>query len=443
MAIALVSPLAAILFAAVLAFWGLKSPAGSLCLKSSPIRNVAFTPHQVPLDCQSTCPGGAHSDPGNRLSKAEARYRGQVHGPESLAFDPSGCGPYASIADGRVMRRRCDLAAQDDATWRTGSGSGWDDGARVDDVWETFALTSADRNASCGSGSGWEDVCGRPLGIRFNKRTGDLYIADAYKGLQKVGPQGGVAETLLTEVEGQPMMFTNDLDIDSDGFVYLTDSSDKYRRRQYMLELAEAGPYGRLIKYDPSSGVAQVLMRGLRFANGVSLSRDESYLLVCETTVSRIHRFWLKGAKAGTSEVFAHLPGYPDNIRRGRIAATSGVVDDNGNSMASEGGDFFWVAIHTRRMAFISWLQRQPWLRTALLSLSVQVPVKKTALILGLDGDGNVVEVLEDVNGRRVTTISEVEERVIYEKQGDERSIQRRELWLGSVINDYIGVYTL
>jgi hypothetical protein len=28
-----------------------------------------------------------------------------------------------------------------------------------------------------------EHVCGRPLGLRFDKRTGDLYIADAYFGL--------------------------------------------------------------------------------------------------------------------------------------------------------------------------------------------------------------------------------------------------------------------
>ncbi|CAL5333810.1 unnamed protein product [Camellia sinensis] len=36
-------------------------------------------------------------------------------------------------------------------------------------------------------------VCGRPLGLRFDKKTGDLYIADAYFGLQVVGPNGGLA----------------------------------------------------------------------------------------------------------------------------------------------------------------------------------------------------------------------------------------------------------
>lgn len=76
-----------------------------------------------------------------------------------------------------------------------------------------------------------EHICGRPLGLRFDKRTGDLYIADAYMGLLKVGPEGGLATPLVTEAEGVPLGFTNDLDIDDDGTVYFTDSSISYQRR--------------------------------------------------------------------------------------------------------------------------------------------------------------------------------------------------------------------
>lgn len=76
-----------------------------------------------------------------------------------------------------------------------------------------------------------EHICGRPLGLRFDKRTGDLYIADAYFGLLKVGPQGGLAAPLTTEAEGVPFNFTNDLDIDEEGNVYFTDSSTNYQRR--------------------------------------------------------------------------------------------------------------------------------------------------------------------------------------------------------------------
>lgn len=76
-----------------------------------------------------------------------------------------------------------------------------------------------------------EHICGRPLGLRFHKKTGDLYIADAYFGLLKVGSNGGLATPLTTEAEGVPLNFTNDLDIDEEGNIYFTDSSTNFQRR--------------------------------------------------------------------------------------------------------------------------------------------------------------------------------------------------------------------
>lgn len=77
-----------------------------------------------------------------------------------------------------------------------------------------------------------EHICGRPLGLRFDHETGDLYIADAYLGLQVVGSSGGLATPLVQQFEGQPLLFTNDLDIDDhDHVIYFTDSSTIYQRR--------------------------------------------------------------------------------------------------------------------------------------------------------------------------------------------------------------------
>lgn len=77
-----------------------------------------------------------------------------------------------------------------------------------------------------------EHVCGRPLGLRFDHKTGDLYIADAYFGLHVVGPTGGLATPLVQDFEGQPLLFTNDLDIDDDDdIIYFTDTSTIYQRR--------------------------------------------------------------------------------------------------------------------------------------------------------------------------------------------------------------------
>lgn len=77
-----------------------------------------------------------------------------------------------------------------------------------------------------------EHVCGRPLGLKFDKKTGDLYIADAYLGLKVVGSAGGLATEVVTEVEGQPLQFTNDMDISEDeDVIYFTDSSSIFQRR--------------------------------------------------------------------------------------------------------------------------------------------------------------------------------------------------------------------
>ncbi|GJW91449.1 strictosidine synthase-like 3 [Tanacetum coccineum] len=71
-----------------------------------------------------------------------------------------------------------------------------------------------------------------PLGLHFDKKTGDMYIVDAYFGLLKVGPQGGLATPLAPEAEGVPLKFTNDLDLDQDGNIYFTNSSTNYQRRK-------------------------------------------------------------------------------------------------------------------------------------------------------------------------------------------------------------------
>ncbi len=46
----------------------------------------------------------------------------------------------------------------------------------------------------------------------------------------------------------------------------------------------------RLLKYSPDSGKVEVVLDGLYFANGVQLSKDESFLLVVETSRCRIQK---------------------------------------------------------------------------------------------------------------------------------------------------------
>ncbi|PKU59244.1 Strictosidine synthase 1 [Dendrobium catenatum] len=173
-----------------------------------------FEVYPVELPPWSELP--AARDAENRLQKAELRFVNQVQGPESITFDPLGRGPYTGVADGRIL------------FW---NGESWSD----------FAYTSQNRSGLCDPKPSLfsylenEHICGRPLGLRFNKKTGDLYIADAYFGLLKVGPEGGVATPLTTEAEGVPFKFTNDLDIDEDGSIYFTDSSFNFQRSRNLL----------------------------------------------------------------------------------------------------------------------------------------------------------------------------------------------------------------
>ncbi|KAK8655226.1 hypothetical protein V6N13_107814 [Hibiscus sabdariffa] len=308
-------------------------------------------------------------DNDNLLQKSEIKFLNQVQGPESIAFDPLGRGPYTGVADGRVV------------FW---DGENWND----------FAHTSSNRSELCNpkpSPASYlpnEHICGRPLGLRFDKKTGDLYIADAYFGLLKVGPEGGLATSLVTEAGRVPLRFTNDLDIDDEGNIYFTDSSSKYQRRNFMQLIFSCENGGRLIKYNPHTKETNVLMTNLQFPNGVSLSKDGSFLVVCEGCSGRLLKYWLKGKKAGTSEVFAILPGFPDNIR------------------TNKDGEF-WVAIHSRR--------------------SIGKPHGQA---VKYSPDGKLLRVLEDSEGKVVKAVSESDER-------------DGKLWLGSVLMPYIAVYDL
>nr|DAD48297.1 TPA_asm: hypothetical protein HUJ06_018234 [Nelumbo nucifera] len=223
-----------------------------------------FVAHKIDLPPWSEIP--VERDTQNLLQKAEIKFLNQVQGPESVAFDPLGRGPYTGVADGRIL------------FWNGNS-------------WTSFAYTSPNRSELCSpkpsplSYVKNEHICGRPLGLRFDKKTGDLYIADAYFGLMKVGAEGGLATPLVTQAEGVPLRFTNDLDIDDEGNVYFTDSSIKYQRRNFMHLVFSGEDDGRLLKYNQVTGETTVLLRNLQFPNGVSMSKDGSFFVFSECSV--------------------------------------------------------------------------------------------------------------------------------------------------------------
>ncbi|KAK3130906.1 hypothetical protein QOZ80_6BG0499510 [Eleusine coracana subsp. coracana] len=219
-----------------------------------------------------------------------------VSGPESIAFDAHGKGPYVSVSDGRVLR--------------------WED-----DGWKTFAYGPGYVENNCAASSelpsvARESLCGRPLGLRFHRASGDLYIADAYAGLMRVGKDGGEATVLASGVNGVPFKFTNGLDVDQvTGDVYFTDSSSRYSRTQNQLVTRTGDATGRVLKYNARTKQVTVLMSGLAYPNGVTVSADRTHLVVALTGPCKLLRYWLGGPEGGKYELFADLPGYPDNVK--------------------------------------------------------------------------------------------------------------------------------
>ena len=88
---------------------------------------------------------------------------------------------------------------------------------------------------------------------------------------------------LASTVEGSTIRFADAVIEASDGTVYFSDGSARFGFGEWFLDYLEARPTGRLLKYDPGTGKASVALDNLAFANGVALSRDEAFLVVCES----------------------------------------------------------------------------------------------------------------------------------------------------------------
>lgn len=219
---------------------------------------------------------------------------------------------------------------------------------------------------------------GRPLGLVFHP-DGFLVVADAIKGLLKVTQQGEVS-VLSTESQGLPFKFVDDVAVSADGrYAYFSDASSKFDLNNYVLDILEHGPNGRLLQYDFQTGETKTLLSGLQFANGVTVSKAGDYVLVNETGEYRVVRYWLQGEKAGTSDIFIDaLPGFPDNIR----------TDTDGN---------YWVAVPSLRDPLLDSLAGKPAVRKAMAKLLnyVQFPITPKAMALAINPQGTVIANLQ------------------------------------------------
>ena len=70
------------------------------------------------------------------------------------------------------------------------------------------------------------------------------------------------------------------------------------------LELLSGKHSGRLLKYDPYTDTTTVLLKGLLFANGISVdpNNNEDYIIFTESYSIRVGKYYLTGEKSGTVE---------------------------------------------------------------------------------------------------------------------------------------------
>jgi sugar lactone lactonase YvrE len=287
-------------------------------------------------------------EPNDRLASARMINLGDHEGPEDIAVGPGGF-IYTATSDGNILRFD-------------------QNGNNV----EVFA------NAG-----------GRPLGMEFDA-DGNLIVANAYLGLQRISPTGSVS-TLVDEYEGKKINYADDAAVAANGTIYFSDASSKFGAsinggsyKASLLDLMEHGAHGRIFRHDPVSGETSVLVDGLNFANGVAVSEDQRYLLINETGSYRIWRYWLEGPNAGTREVILdNLPGFPDNINNGL-------------------NDRFWIGLVAPRNELLDGMSDKPWLRKLVQRLpeAFRPKAEPSSHVIAITGDGEVLMNLQDTDAQ-------------------------------------------
>lgn len=296
----------------------------------APIDPVAWTPDPDPgLTGQFAA--------NDKLANVERLLEGVAVGPEDIACGPDGIFYTGLLEEGRILR------------------------FTRDGEYSELAITG-----------------GRPLGMQLDA-DGRLIVADALRGVLAVSPDGTI-EVLTDSVDGRKMLFVDDLDIAGDGTIWFSDASTRHDYHHNIYDFMEGRPSGRLLSYNPATGETKVHLEGLFFANGVALGPDDQYVLINETGAGRIKRLWLRGEKAGQSDIFkAGLPGTPDNI-------------------TFNGKDTFWVAMPGLR-AGVDAMAGQPQLRKILSRLPREMLLanaKPYSFVVGLDLEGAVRHNLQD-----------------------------------------------
>ncbi|XP_065854936.1 protein STRICTOSIDINE SYNTHASE-LIKE 6-like [Euphorbia lathyris] len=213
----------------------------------------------------------------SRRRKPEILGKGKLKGPEDILHDEKSGVIYTGCRDGWIKRVKPGNSAKDTVV------------------------------------ENWVNTGGRPLGLSWMHGTKEMIVADAYKGLLKIEENGKI-RVLTEEANGKKFKLTDGVTVAKDGKIYFTDASSKYNMKNFMLDIFEGKPNGRLLSYDPKTSETLLLASGLYFPNGVALSPNQDFLVFCETPERRCRQYYIEGERKGSVENFIELPTMPDNI---------------------------------------------------------------------------------------------------------------------------------
>jgi sugar lactone lactonase YvrE len=333
-----------------------------LCFWPVPIEPVAWA--------APTPPGftGPYA-PNTRLAGLRTIDIGNEVGPEHIAIGPDGK-LYAAMAGGKLLRMDLDGGRQ-----------------------EIFANTG-----------------GRVLGFDFDA-GGRMIAADPLKGLLAVTGDARVTVLVDRVSPGDPVGYANSIVVAPDGTIYFTDASTRFAPAKWggtyeasVLDILEQSATGRVLAHDLATKSTRVVARGLSFANGIALSADGRALFVTETGRYRIWKIDtgardldVQSGSPQARPLIDNLPGYPDNLMRGRDGR-------------------IWVGLFRPRNPAADSLAQRPFVRKILLRLprSLLPLGEPYGHVFAFDEDGRVTEDLQDPRGAypETTGATETAERL-------------------------------